>query len=80
MSRARTGGRPSAPPVVAGPGRDLQADRQSAVGQPRLDQLRGSGSPAYFEGTFSDDGDTMTGEWVYPGGGGYESTMTRIRS
>lgn len=35
------------------------------------------GSPAYFKGTFSDDGNTMSGEWVYPGGGGYKSTMTR---
>ncbi|GAA2797498.1 hypothetical protein [Nonomuraea dietziae] len=36
------------------------------------------GSPAYYEGTFSADGTTVTGEWVYPGGGGYASTMTRI--
>ncbi|GAA2113523.1 hypothetical protein [Actinomadura alba] len=36
------------------------------------------GSPAYFKGTFSADGDTVTGGWVYPGGGGYESTMTRV--
>ncbi|MFC4117191.1 hypothetical protein [Nonomuraea zeae] len=36
------------------------------------------GSPAYYEGTFSADGTTVTGAWVYPGGGGYESTMTRI--
>ncbi|MER5550776.1 hypothetical protein ABT001_03660 [Streptomyces sp. NPDC002793] len=36
------------------------------------------GSPAYFEGTFSDDDATMTGDWVYPGGGGYASTMTRV--
>ncbi|GAA3467443.1 hypothetical protein [Nonomuraea roseola] len=36
------------------------------------------GSPAYYEGTFSADGTTVTGEWVYPGGGGYESTMVRI--
>jgi hypothetical protein len=36
------------------------------------------GSPAYFKGKFSDDGDTQSGEWVYPGGGGYESTMTRV--
>jgi hypothetical protein len=36
------------------------------------------GSPAYFRGTFSADGDTLTGEWVYPGGGGYQSTSTRI--
>jgi hypothetical protein len=37
------------------------------------------GSPAYFKGTFSADGDTVTGGWVYPGGGGYDSTMTRVR-
>jgi hypothetical protein len=36
------------------------------------------GSGAYYKGTFSDDHNTMTGDWVYPGGGGYESTMTRI--
>jgi hypothetical protein len=36
------------------------------------------GSPAYFKGTFSPDGDVLTGEWVYPGGGGYRSTSTRI--
>jgi hypothetical protein len=36
------------------------------------------GSPAYFKGKFSDDDDTQSGEWVYPGGGGYESTMTRV--
>ena len=41
------------------------------------------GSPAFYRGTFSDDGntcagDTMSGEWVYPGGGGYKSTATRI--
>ncbi|HEU4397658.1 MAG TPA: hypothetical protein VFU54_07475 [Actinomycetota bacterium] len=35
------------------------------------------GSPAYFRGTFSADGNTLTGEWVYPGGGGYQSTSTR---
>lgn len=37
------------------------------------------GSPAYYRGTFSDDGNTQTGRWVYPDGGGYESTMTRVR-
>ena len=36
------------------------------------------GSPAYFRGTFSADGDTLTGGWVYPGGGGYQSTSTRL--
>ena len=37
------------------------------------------GSPAYFKGQFSDDGNTVIGGWVYPGGGGYESTMTRVK-
>ncbi|GAA1014104.1 hypothetical protein GCM10009556_047020 [Acrocarpospora pleiomorpha] len=36
------------------------------------------GSPAYYQGTFSQDGNTVTGAWVYPGGGGYDSAMTRI--
>jgi hypothetical protein len=35
------------------------------------------GSPAYYEGTFSEDGNAVTGRWTYPGGGGYDSTMTR---
>lgn len=34
------------------------------------------GSPAYFTGTLTDT--TLSGHWVYPGGGGYESTTTRI--
>jgi hypothetical protein len=37
------------------------------------------GSPAYYKGTFSEDGNTCAGAWVYPEGGGYESTMTRVR-
>lgn len=37
------------------------------------------GSPAYFEGQFNEDDSVMSGNWVYPGGGGYESTMTRVR-
>ncbi len=37
------------------------------------------GSPAYYRGTWSDDGNTNAGAWVYPGGGGYDSTMTRIK-
>jgi hypothetical protein len=36
------------------------------------------GSPAYYRGTFSRDGDTLTGAWHYPGGGGYEATSTRV--
>jgi hypothetical protein len=38
------------------------------------------GSPAYHQGRFSQDGNTITGAWVYPGGGGYESTSTRVES
>ena len=36
------------------------------------------GSPAYFEGRFDADGTTIAGAWVYPGGGGYGSTMTKV--
>lgn len=36
------------------------------------------GSPAYYRGTFSDDGTTLNGAWHYPGGGGYEANATRI--
>lgn len=35
------------------------------------------GSPAYFRGTFTEGDRAMTGDWVYPGSGGYTSTMTR---
>lgn len=35
------------------------------------------GSPAYFRGTFDEADTALDGEWVYPGGGGYPSTMTR---
>jgi hypothetical protein len=37
------------------------------------------GSPAYYRGTFSADGNILSGGWVYPGGGGYESTSTRVK-
>lgn len=37
------------------------------------------GSPAYFKGAFSEGNNTCAGEWVYPGGGGYISTMTRVK-
>lgn len=36
------------------------------------------GSPAYYRGTFSEDGTICMGAWVYPGGGGYDSTMKRV--
>ncbi|MFD5553846.1 hypothetical protein ACFWIA_08415 [Streptomyces sp. NPDC127068] len=35
------------------------------------------GSPAHYRGTFNAGGDTVSGAWTYPGGGGYASTMTR---
>jgi hypothetical protein len=39
----------------------------------------GRGSPAYYQGTFSEDGNTLSGAWTYPGGGGYIATATRIQ-
>jgi hypothetical protein len=36
------------------------------------------GSPAYYEGQFSADGNTINGAWHYPGGGGYTTTTTRV--
>ena len=36
------------------------------------------GSPAYYEGAFSEDGATLRGAWHYPGGGGYEAISTRV--
>ena len=38
------------------------------------------GSPAYYRGIFNHDGSANAGAWVYPGGGGYRSTMTRVGS
>lgn len=35
--------------------------------------------PGDYEGRLSDDGDMLTGAWVFPGGGGYESTA-RMRT
>lgn len=37
------------------------------------------GSPAYYRGTFSPDGKTLTGRWVYPGGGGYDAVSLRVK-
>lgn len=37
------------------------------------------GSPAYYKGVWSDDGNTNSGAWHYPGGGGYESSITRVK-
>jgi hypothetical protein len=37
------------------------------------------GSPAVYTGTFSADGNTIEGEWEWPGGG-YKETMIRARA
>jgi hypothetical protein len=36
------------------------------------------GSLAYMRSTFNEAGDVLAGAWVYPGGGGYETTSTRV--
>lgn len=36
------------------------------------------GSPAYYKAEFSPDGNTLTGGWVWPGGG-YQTTTTKIQ-
>src|SRR5215210_7943372 len=36
------------------------------------------GSPAYYEGTLSEDDGKLSGAWHYPGGGGYQAISTRI--
>lgn len=36
------------------------------------------GSPAYCKSKFSEDGNSMTAEWTYPGGG-YKATGTRVK-
>lgn len=37
------------------------------------------GSPVHYTGQFSKDGNTVAGEWIYPDGDGYASTMTRVK-
>jgi hypothetical protein len=37
------------------------------------------GSPAYYRGQFNNDGNILTGGWVYPGGGGYEAVSIRVK-
>jgi hypothetical protein len=36
------------------------------------------GSPAYYRGTLSEDGNRLAGAWHYPGGG-YKAISTRVR-
>ena len=49
---------------------ELQGDTLTIWGGER-------GSPAYAKSELSEDDKTGSGEWVYPGGGGYRFTMTR---
>ena len=37
------------------------------------------GGPAYFEGLFDADGDSVVGEWVYPGGGVADRSLPLCR-
>lgn len=37
------------------------------------------GSPAFYKGTFNEDDSVNSGAWVFPGGGGYDSTMTKVK-
>jgi hypothetical protein len=73
-------------PFGAGPGEEIKSRFYSNTGD-TIDyvyELEGDtltiwagerGSPAYYKGTF---GDTLTGAWHYPGGGGYEAVSTRV--
>jgi hypothetical protein len=36
-------------------------------------------SSAYYKGQFSKDGNTLTGGWTYPGGGGYDAVAVRVK-
>ena len=36
------------------------------------------GSPSYYKGTFNADGNSLSGGWVWPGGG-YTTTTTRVK-
>jgi hypothetical protein len=78
-------------PFGEAPGEDIKSRFYSAMGD-TLDyvyELEGDiltiwggekGSPAYYTGRFSNDGNTLAGGWIYPDGGGYESIATRIKA
>jgi hypothetical protein len=38
----------------------------------------GKGSSAYYRATFDETGTILTGGWVYPGGGGYQTITTKV--
>ncbi|MDQ4037208.1 MAG: hypothetical protein M3313_02365 [Actinomycetota bacterium] len=60
------------------PGEFFLQQRVELEGDSLLIWAGEKGSPAHFEGRFSADDSVVAGEWVYPGGGGYSSTMTRL--
>jgi hypothetical protein len=59
------------------PSEEIKSLFYSSTGDTLTIWAGGKGSPAYAKGTFDEDGNTGSGEWVYPGGGGYRFTMTR---
>ena len=76
-------------PFGAGPSEEIKSRFYSSTGD-TIDyvyELEGDSltiwvgkrdSPAYYRGTFGDDGDILTGAWHYPGRDGYEATSTRV--
>lgn len=72
------------------PGQDIQSRFYSYLDGMTLDyvyEVEGDtltiwggekGSPSYYRGKFTDGGQRNIGGWVWPGGG-YESSMTRVR-
>jgi hypothetical protein len=78
-------------PFGEGPSKDMKSRFYSYLDGMTLDyvyEIEGDtltiwggerGSPAYYRGTFGADGNTLTGAWVYPGGGGYEATAIRVK-
>ena len=65
-------------PLGQEPSVDIKSRFYSHTGDTLTIWFGERGSPAYYEGTFSDDGNTLSGAWHYPGGGGYEAISTRV--
>jgi hypothetical protein len=77
-------------PLGEAPGKDIRTRVYSFLDGLTLDyvyELEGDtltiwggekGSPAYYRGKFSADGNILTGGWVWPGGG-YNTITTRVK-
>jgi hypothetical protein len=66
-------------PLLLQHGRDSRLRLRPGGGHPHdLGRRERGGSPAYYRGTFSDEGDPLSGAWHYPGGGGYGAISTRV--